>query len=129
MRTINPVTLPAPRGYNNGVLGDCGKILFVAGQIGWDKNGRLAEGLIGQFDRALYNVLEVVRTAGGEAENIGRFTIYIKDKQDYLSQRKEVGEAYRSHMGKYFPAMSLIVVNDLLEDGALVEIEATAVLP
>jgi len=129
MKQINPSSLPSPRGYNNGMLSFAGKILFVAGQIGWDENGSLANGLAAQFDRAIYNVLEVVRSAGGHAENIGRLTIYVKDKQNYLSSRKEIGEAYRHHMGKHFPAMSLLVVSDLLEEGALVEIEATAVMP
>ena len=129
MKSINPVSLPAPSGYNNGMISECGKILFVAGQIGWNKNGRMADSLVTQFDRAIYNILEVVRAAGGEIENIVRFTVYIKDKRDYVTHRKEIGEVYRTHMGKHFPAMSLIVVRDLLEKGALVEIEATAVLP
>lgn len=129
MKQINPASLPSPRGYNTGMLSFVGKILFVAGQIGWDENGNLADGLVAQFDRAVYNVLEVVRSAGAQPENIGRLTIFVKDKQEYMSFRKEIGEAYRRHMGKHYPAMSLLVVHDLLEDGALVEIEATAVMP
>jgi len=129
MKQMNPSTLPSPRGYNNGMLSFAGKILFVAGQIGWDENGNLADGLVSQFERAIQNVLAVVGSAGGRPENIGRLTIYVKDKLEYLSQQKKIGEAYRKHMGKHFPAMSLLVVHDLLEAGALVEIEATAVMP
>ena len=129
MQVIKPSSLAAPHGYNHGLLFPCGKILFVAGQIGWDQNGIMAEGLPSQFQRALQNILEVVQSAGGTVDNIGRFIIYVKDKQDYLARRKEIGRAYRSIMGKHFPAMSLFVVKDLLEEGALVEIEATAILP
>jgi len=129
MKQINPSTMPTPRGYNNGMLSFAGKILFVAGQIGWDENGNLENGLVAQFERAIQNVLEVVRSAGAHPENIGRLTIYVKDKQEYQSCEKKIGEVYRKHMGKHFPAMSLLVVHDLLEPGALVEIEATAVMP
>lgn len=128
MRIWNPASLAKPRGYNNGVSMPCGQILFVAGQVGWDANEVMADGLEKQFDLALQNVLAVVRAAGGGAENIGRFTIFIKDKANYISLRKELGAIYRKHMGKHFPAMSLVVVQDLLEDRALIEIEATAVI-
>ena len=129
MNIINPESLGAPRGYSNGILMPEGRILFVAGQIGWDRSHKLKEGLTAQFMQSIQNVLEVVRTAGGSAENIGRMVIYIKDKNDYMKKKKEIGEAYRQLMGKHFPAMSLTVVKDLLEEGALVEIEATAVIP
>jgi len=128
MRIINPGTLADPRGYNNGVLFESGRILFVAGQIGWDKAGKLADGIAPQFEQALKNLVEVVQAAGGVPENIGRFTIYIKDKQEYIRNRRNIGEAYKRIMGKHFPAMSLLIVRDLLEEGALVEIEATAVI-
>jgi len=125
---INPETLAAPRGYNNGIILSGDRVLFVAGQVGWDKQERMAEGLVAQFDQALCNLLDVVRAAGGTQESIGRFTIFIKDKSDYANKRKEIGAVYRNRMGKHFPAMSLLIVSDLLEEGALVEIEATAVL-
>jgi len=128
MNFINPETLATPKGYNHGVLSS-GRILFVAGQIGWDRNEKLVDGFAAQFDLALANVLEVVRAAGGNAESIGRFTIFVKDKSEYLKLRKEIGKMYRQRMGNHYPAMSLVVVKDLLEDGALVEIEATAVIP
>ena len=128
MKIVNPSQLPKPQGYSHGILAS-GKVLFIAGQIGWDRNCKLAEGIANQFEAALQNLLAVVTDAGGKPENIARFTIFIKDKQDYIDSRKEIGARYRSLMGKHFPAMSLLVIKDLLEDGALVEIEATAVLP
>jgi len=128
MNFINPETLATPKGYNHGVLSS-GRILFVAGQIGWDRNEKLVDGFAAQFDLALANVLEVVRAAGGNAESIGRFTIFVKDKSEYLKLRKEIGKMYRQRMGNHYPAMTLVVVKDLLEDGARVEIEATAVIP
>ena len=129
MNFINPETLATPKGYNHGVLSNDGHLLFVAGQIGWDRNEKLVDGFAAQFDLALANVLEVVRSAGGNVEDISRFTIFIKDKPEYLELRKEIGKLYRQRMGHHYPAMSLVVVKDLLEDGALVEIEATAVIP
>lgn len=129
MKVVNPDSLPTPLGYNDGILSDGGKILFVAGQIGWDKNEQFAKGLVAQFDRALQNVLDVVREAGGKPEDIGRMTIYVADKHDYISLRRDLGTVYRNHMGSHYPAMSLLIVKDLLEEEALIEIEATAVLP
>jgi enamine deaminase RidA (YjgF/YER057c/UK114 family) len=129
MKILNPESLPAPRGYSNGILLPVGKILFIAGQIGWDSSGKLAGDLTSQFAQALQNVLAVLSAAGGEVEQIGKLTIFIKDKGDYIYRRKEIGKVYRQLMGKHFPAMSLVVVKDLLEEDAQVEIEATAVIP
>jgi len=127
---INPETLGVPRGYSNGVVLRGGAILFVAGQIGWDEQQRLVSGgFVAQFEKALSNVLEVVASAGGNATSIGRLTLYVSNKQLYLDSLSEIGAAYRMHMGKHFPAMTLVEVAALLEPGALVEIEATAVLP
>jgi enamine deaminase RidA (YjgF/YER057c/UK114 family) len=129
-QVINPDTLAPPRGYSNGMLMAPGRTLFVAGQIGWDREGQFSsDEFAEQFDVALANVMEVVRAAGGSAEHIGRLTIYVTDKRAYLAQAKGVGAAYRKHMGKHFPAMALVEVVALLEDRAKVEIEATAVLP
>ena len=125
---VNPPTLAAPRGYSNGMVHGPGRVLFVAGQIGWDRDGAFPEGLTAQFDQALRNVVDVVRHAGGEPADIGRLTIYVVDKHDYLRRTKEIGAAYRAHLGKHFPAMALVEVKSLLEPNALVEIEATAVL-
>jgi enamine deaminase RidA (YjgF/YER057c/UK114 family) len=126
---VNPDTLAPPRGYSNGLVYPGGRILFVAGQIGWRRDGSFADGLAPQFSIALANVMEVVRAAGGTPEHVGRLTIYVTDKRAYLEATKAIGAAYRHHMGKHYPAMALVEVKALLEDRALVEIEATAVLP
>jgi enamine deaminase RidA (YjgF/YER057c/UK114 family) len=128
MQKINPEWLPAPRGYNHGLVAPAGKLVFVAGQIGWDKFGKMTEGLVNQFHRAIQNVMEVVKGAGGTPESVGHMTIYIKNKKEYLDQQKALGPVWRTVMGKHFPAMSLVVVQDLLDDKALVEIEAMAVI-
>lgn len=127
---INPDGLAPPKGFSHGLAYPAGRLLFVAGQIGWDANERLVEGgFEAQFGQALDNVLAVVQEAGGEPSHIGRFTIYVTDKHAYLSAAKEIGRAYRERMGRHYPAMALVEVADLLETGAMVEIEATAVLP
>lgn len=122
---INPAPLGRPSGWNNGMLGPAGgRILFVAGQTGAG-----AGGLVEQWDEALGRVLAVVRNAGGAAQDIGRMTIYVADRATYLAARKSLGEVHRRHMGKHYPAMALVEVSALVDDGALVEIEATAVIP
>jgi enamine deaminase RidA (YjgF/YER057c/UK114 family) len=126
---VNPESLGVPRGYSNGLLYRGGAILFVAGQIGWDETSRIVEGgFAAQFERALANVLTVVREAGGGPESIGRMAIFVTHKQEYVDAIKEVGAAYRGLMGRHFPAMTLVEVVALLEPGAKVEIEATAVI-
>jgi enamine deaminase RidA (YjgF/YER057c/UK114 family) len=106
-----------------------GDLLFVAGQIGWDRQGcMVSEDLAVQFGQALDNVIDVVWAAGGSAESIARLTIYVTDKEEYRRRAKDLGEAYRKRMGKHFPAMSLVEVKSLLEDNAKVEIEATALV-
>jgi enamine deaminase RidA (YjgF/YER057c/UK114 family) len=128
MTIINPPTLAAPHGFSHGVAGT-GRVLFVAGQIGWNARAEIAGGsFVAQFEQALANVLTVVQEAGGTAESIGRMTIYVVDKREYLASRREIGALYRARMGHHYPAMTLVEVKSLLEDGAKVEIEATAVL-
>jgi len=129
MRTISPPGWPRPKGYSNGVAAK-GELLFIAGQIGWDENEKLvSDELVPQLERALRNVAAVLAAAGGKPEHLARVTIYVTDKGEYARARREIGEAWQRVLGKVFPAMSLVQVADLLEDGALVEIEATAVLP
>ncbi|HLG13634.1 MAG TPA: RidA family protein [Blastocatellia bacterium] len=131
MRTtiINPSALGAPKGYSNGVLVEGGSMLFVAGQVAWDSEQRIVSENFGdQFGQALQNILTVVREAGGRPENVVRLLIFVTDKDEYLSQVKAVGGVYRQLMGKHFPAMTLVEVSSLLEDGAKVEIEAMAVI-
>ena len=129
MTIINPPELPAPRGYNNGVVAQ-GRVLFVAGQIGWTQAGQLVSGgFVEKFARALENVVSVVRAAGGSPDTVARLTIFVVDKSAYVAAQREIGERYRALMGRHFPAMTLVEVKSLLEPGALVEIEATAVIP
>jgi enamine deaminase RidA (YjgF/YER057c/UK114 family) len=129
MTMINPESLAAPRGYNNGVLVEGGRLLFVAGQIGWDRERRITSAdFIDQFALALENVVAVVRQAGGGPDNIARLLIFVTDKREYTSRIKEVGAAYRQVMGKHFPAMALVEVGGLVEEAAKVEIEAIAAL-
>ena len=129
-KLINPESLGTPRGYSNGVLTEAGgRLLFVAGQIGWDaKQAVVSDGFVTQFDRALANVIAVVTAAGGTPEQIARLVIYVTNKTEYAARREEVGKVYRTHLGKHFPAMVLVEVKSLLDDKAKVEIEAVAVL-
>jgi enamine deaminase RidA (YjgF/YER057c/UK114 family) len=130
MTTINPASLAEPVGYNNGVLAEGGRLLFVAGQIGWDRERRIvSDDFADQFAQALENVLAVVRKAGGDRTSIARLLIFVTDKKEYTSRLKDVGAAYRQIMEKHFPAMSLVEVSALVEDLAKVEIEAIAVIP
>jgi len=129
MTVINPETLAQPSGYNNGLLFEGGKLLFVAGQIGWDLERRVvSDDFPEQFAQALGNVLAVVRAAGGSPESIARLLIFVTDKKEYTSRLRDVGVAYRQLMGKHFPTMSLVEVSALVEDLAKVEIEAIAVI-
>ena len=123
---INPAS-----GYSNGVLADAGgRLLFIAGQIAWDENQKIvSDDFVEQFDRALENVVDVVKAAGGKSDNVARLVIYVTDKIAYRERTKEVGDRYRKHMGKHFPAMVLVEVKGLLDDRAKVEIEGMAVLP
>jgi enamine deaminase RidA (YjgF/YER057c/UK114 family) len=128
LKTVNPDALAKPRGYSHGVAGQ-GELLFVAGQIGWTREGRMVSSdLVAQFDQALDNVLAVVWAAGGKAESVARLVIYVTDKNEYRAAAKAIGEAYRKRMGRHYPAMALVEVKSLLEDDAKVEIEAVAVL-
>jgi len=127
---INPEELGAPRGWSNGLLAAAGgRTLFIAGQTARDGSGRVtAADLVSQFDRALSNVLTVLRAAGGEPGHIGRFTIYVTDMTQYRASLKPLGEVYRRRMGSHYPAMALVEVTSLVDQAAMVEIEATAVL-
>lgn len=130
LKSINPESLGAPRGYSNGVLTDAGgRLLFVAGQVGWDERQTItSDNFVEQFDRALANVVAVVTAAGGAADQIARLVIYVTNKQEYTDSLREIGKSYRARMGKHFPAMALVEVKGLLDDKAKVEIEAVAVL-
>jgi enamine deaminase RidA (YjgF/YER057c/UK114 family) len=106
-----------------------GEWLFVAGQVGWNREGRLVSSdFVEQFAQALDNVLDVVWAAGGRPESVARMTVYVTDKREYQTRTKAVGEAWRRRMGRHYPAMALLEVRSLLEEGAKVEIEAVALV-
>lgn len=128
---INPKSLGAPSGYANGLIAEAGgRLLFIAGQIASNENQQIvSDDFVEQFDKALGNVVTVVTAAGAKPANIARLVIYVTNKTEYRTRRREVGERYRKHLGKHFPAMVLVQVAGLLDDAAKVEIEGIAVLP
>lgn len=127
---INPASLGAPRGWNNGMLAPKqGRVLFVAGQVGRDEHGAMVSGgLVAQMGQALENVITVVREAGGQPEDIGQMTVYVTDLGEYRRSLKLLGGAWRRLMNRHYPAMALVEVSGLVDEGAVVEIEATAVI-
>ena len=130
MKLLLPDGWAPPIGYANGIAVNAGRIVFVAGQVGWDAQQRFqSDALAAQFEQALKNVLAVLATAGGEARHICRMTAYCCDKPAYLGARRELGAIWRKHMGSHYPAMSMIFVADLLDSPGKIELEATAVLP
>ncbi|HEX5758739.1 MAG TPA: RidA family protein [Thermoanaerobaculia bacterium] len=131
LEPVLPEGFPAPSGFSHGLLAPAGaRLLFVAGQIAWDGERRLVSGgFAEQFRRALENVVAVVRTAGGGPEHLARLTLFVTDRGEYLAALPAVGTAYRAVMGRHYPTMSLLEVQGLLEPGAKVEIEGTAMLP
>ncbi len=124
---------PRPKGYVNGMVsaGRGERIVFIAGQIGWNPATAKIESddFVAQFSVALDNVVAVLRAAGGEASSIARMTVYVTDLDAYRASTREIGRAWRARLGTHFPAMALVGVAGLVEHGAKVEIEATAVLP
>ncbi len=128
-RTIAVPGWKRPRGYSNGVAAR-GELLFVAGQVGWDAEERIVSGdLVPQFARALENVCAVLEAAGARPEHLARVTVYVTDRSAYQRDAAAIGAEWRRVLGRVFPAMTLVEVARLLEEGALVEIEATAVIP
>ena len=125
-KIIQPEGWAPAKGYANGVLTD-GKTLHIGGQIGWNKDQVFeVHDFIGQMEQTLRNIADIVEAAGGSVTDVVRLTWFIKDKKEYLAKQREVGAAYRKVFGRHFPAMSVVVVSDLIEDEALIEIEATA---
>lgn len=130
MDVLQPEGWAKPVGYANGIATDAGRIVFIAGQVGWDAAQTFAsEEIAPQFEQALKNILAVLAEAGGRPEHICRITAYCIDKPGYLAARSELGRIWRTHMGRHFPAMSMIFVADLLDSPAKIELEATAVIP
>jgi len=129
MNVILPPGWPRPKGYANGVVAS-GRMLFIAGMIGWDAQGVFhSDDFAVQARQALRNVADVLHEAGGKPENIVRMTWYVTDKREYLAAAKEVGQAFREIIGSFNAAMTAVEVRALIEDRAKIEIEATAVLP
>ena len=129
MEILLPPGWPRPSGYANGIAAT-GRQIFVAGQIGWDTDGKIVStDLTRQVTKALENIVAILDAGGAQPTHIARMTWYLTDREEYLREREKIGEAYRAVIGKHFPAMSLLFVYHLLEQGAKVEIEATAVVP
>ena len=130
MRVLEPEGWMSPRGYANGVVAT-GRLVVLAGQIGWNPVTATFDDddLLGQVRRTLENVATLLREAGGEPQHLVRMTWYITDRDAYLAARRPIGHHYRELFGAHYPPMSIIVVSGLIEPRALVEIEATAVLP
>ena len=129
MQTLNPPGWARPKGYSNGISAS-GRMVFVSGMVGWDAQERFqAADLVGQVRQALNNIVAVLAEGGAKPEHIVRMTWYLRDKRAYLLAGREIGEVYREIIGRHYPTMTAIAVADLIEDAALVEIEATAVVP
>ena len=125
---IQPEGWAKAKGYANGIK-TADNQLFIGGQIGWTANQVFeSHDFIGQMEQALRNIVDVLEAAGGKIEDLVRLTWYVVDKKEYMARQREVGEVYRKVLGRHFPAMTMVVVAGLVEDDALVEIEATAVL-
>ena len=127
---LHPAGWAPPIGYSNGVVSAPGRIVFVAGQIGWNAEQRFETGdLVAQFAKALENIVAVLAEAGAKPEHVCRMTAYCTDKAEYLTARAGIGRAWRRVMGRRFPAMTMVFVSALLDEGAKIELEATAVVP
>ena len=129
MQILHPAGWDKPIGYSNGIAVEGGRLVFIAGQVGWNAQQQFeSEHIAPQFDQALANVLAVLAEAGGKPTDICRMTAYCCDKPAYMAARSELGAIWRKHMGKHFPAMSMIFVVDLLDSPGKIELEATAVV-
>jgi enamine deaminase RidA (YjgF/YER057c/UK114 family) len=130
MSVLIPQGWAPPIGYANGIVVPAGRLVFIAGQVGWDEQQRFhSEELRPQFEQALKNVLAVLALAGGVPSNICRMTAYCIDRPAYLAERAQLGAIWKRLMGSHYPAMSMIFVADLLDHPAKIELEATAVIP
>ena len=129
-KAVSPKDWPRSKGYSNAMVAE-GSIVTLSGQIGWDPIGLkiVSEDFVQQARQALANLLTVLQAAGGKTEHLVRLNWYITDRIAYLENLKEIGAAYRSQMGKHFPAMSVVIVSGLVEPGAKVEIEGMAAIP
>jgi enamine deaminase RidA (YjgF/YER057c/UK114 family) len=130
MKVLHPEGWTAPIGYANGISVPAGRIVFIAGQVGWNAQQKFqSEEIAPQFEQALKNVLAVLAAGGGQPEHICRITAFCCDKPAYLAARPQLGKIWRALMGKHYPCMSMIFVADLLDNPGKIELEATAVIP
>ena len=127
-RILQPSGWPAPKGYANGMAAD-GRIVVTGGVIGWDREGRLANGFVAQVRQALCNIAAILAEGDAQPAHLVRLTWYVVDMEEYLSNLRELGGIYREIFGNHYPAMALVQVVRLVEKAARVEIEATAVVP
>jgi enamine deaminase RidA (YjgF/YER057c/UK114 family) len=128
MQKLQPPGWAKPKGYANGIAAE-GRLVFVAGQVGWDETGTFrAHDFVGQVRQCLKNTLTVLAEAGAGSEHVARMTWYITDREEYLANLEDMGRVYRELMGRHFPAMTMVEVTALIESEARVEIEATAVV-
>lgn len=129
MKILQPPGWARPKGYANGVAAK-GCPVFLSGIVGWNQNGEFeAADFVGQVRQALKNIVEILAQANARPEQIARMTWYVVDKNEYLNATKEIGALYREIIGRHYPAMTVVEVSGLVEDGARVEIEVTAVVP
>ena len=130
MEVLMPKGWAPPIGYANGIAAQPGRIVFVAGQVGWDEQQKFqSEDIVPQFEQALKNIVAELAEAGAKPEHICRMTAYCCDKPAYLAARRQLGRLWMQHIGRHFPAMSMIFVSDLLDNPGKIELEATAVVP
>jgi len=126
---LQPPSWARAKGFSNGIVAS-GKLVFIAGQVGWTGQGEWKEkSFAGQFRQTIRNILDVLAEAKGKPEHIVRLTWYVLDRDEYLASLKEVGAAYRELMGRHYPTMAVVQVSGLVEREARLEIEATAVVP
>lgn len=129
METLLPSGWPRPKGYSNGIAAS-GRMIFVAGQIGWKPTGQFeSDDLVVQLRQTLENTVAVLKEGGAGPEHIVRMTWYITDRDEYMRQAAQIGECYRQVIGRHYPAMAVVVVTALMESRAKIEIETTAVVP
>ncbi|MEE4210747.1 MAG: RidA family protein [Parvularcula sp.] len=128
MKILQPPDWPRPKGYANGISAD-GRLIFVAGQIGWDTEGQFPDSFTAQFAQTLHNTLAVLKEGDAGPEHIVRMTWFITDRSAYLASLTDIGACYRDIIGRHYPAMAVVQVAGLMEERALIEIETTAVVP
>ncbi|SDR45963.1 Enamine deaminase RidA, house cleaning of reactive enamine intermediates, YjgF/YER057c/UK114 family [Rhizobiales bacterium GAS191] len=126
--SLNPPGWPRPKGYANGMTGQ-GRVVVTGGVVGWDQTGHFPEGFVAQAQRCFLNIRDILAAGGAEPGHLVRLTWYVTDVEAYLANPRELGDAYRTAFGRHFPTMAVVEVKRLVEKAALLEIEATAIVP